>query len=241
MPGTSKWNKIEHRLFSAISMNWRGRPLTSHEVIVQTIAATTTRTGLTVRAQIDTGSYPAGVKISDQEMAALHISRHGFHGDWNYTLHPDTGQARGPAAPGPQAPTGWDRATLTHPALTGLPRDDLDDLAAALAGPWSTQREQDRNQRRGSDRQRAPGAGPPPKLTLADRVLATLLHQHLALPYPLLAQLLGVNRTTISRAIQQTRPLLDQHRLATAGPPAARLHLRALMRATGSPSGRLGP
>ena len=226
-PGTSKWNRIEHRLFSHISMNWRGRPLTSHEVIVQTIAATTTRTGLTVRARLDTGLYPTGVKISDQQMAALPITRHDFHGDWNYCLHPDTGQARGPAEPGPQAPTGWDRATLAHPALTGLPRNDLDDLAAALADPWSTQREQDRHQRRGSDRQRAPGAGPPPKLTLADRVLATLLHQHLALPYPLLAQLLGVNRTTISRAIQQTRPLLDQHGLATAGPPATRLHTLA--------------
>src|SRR5216684_280385 len=134
-PGTSKWNKIEHRLFSHITMNWRGRPLTSHEVIVQTIAATTTRTGLTVRAQLDTGSYPAGVKISDQEMAALPITRHDFHGDWNYCLHPDTGQARGPAEPGPQAPTGWDRATLAHPALTGLPRNDLHDLVAALAGP----------------------------------------------------------------------------------------------------------
>ena len=70
------------------------------------------------------------------------------------------GCARGPAEPGPRAPSGWDRATLAHPALTGLPRNDLDDLAAALAGPWSTQREQDRHQRRGSDRQRAPGAGP---------------------------------------------------------------------------------
>jgi Rhodopirellula transposase DDE domain/Helix-turn-helix of DDE superfamily endonuclease len=226
-PGTSKWNRIEHRLFSAISMNWRGRPLTSHEVIVETIAATTTRTGLTVHAELDTGSYPAGVRISDQHMAALPITRHDFHGDWNYCLHQDTGQARGPAEPGPQAPAGWDRATLAHPALTGLPRNDLDDLAAALAGPWSTQREQDRHQRRGSDRQRAPGAGPPPKLTLADRVLATLLHQHLALPYPLLAQLLGVNRTTISRAIQQTRPLLDQHGLATAQQPAARLRTLA--------------
>jgi len=226
-PGTSKWNKIEHRLFSAISMNWRGRPLTSHEVIVETIAATTTRTGLTVRAQLDTGSYPTGVKISDQEMAALPITCHDFHGDWNYCLHPDTGQACGPAEPGPQAPAGWDRATLAHPALTGLPRNDLQDLAAALAGPWRTQREQDRNQRRGSDRQRAPGAGPHPKLTLADRVLATLLHQHLGLPYPLLAQLLGVNRTTVSRAIQETRPLLDQHRLATAGPPATRLRTLA--------------
>ena len=226
-PGTSKWNKIEHRLFSAISMNWRGRPLTSHEVIVQTIAATTTRTGLTVRAQLGTGSYPTGVKVSDQEMAALPITRHGFHGDWNYCLHPDTGQARGPAEPGPHAPAGWDRAALAHPALTGLPRNDLQDLAAALTGPWSTQREQDRRQRRGSDRQRAPGAGAPPKLTLADRVLATLLHQHLTLPHPLLAQLLGVNRTTISRAIQETRPLLGQHGLATARPPAARLHTLA--------------
>src|SRR5450755_440954 len=205
-PGTSKWNKIEHRLFSAISMNWRGRPLTSHEVIVQTIAATTTRTGLTVQAELDTGLYPTGVKVSDQQMAALAITRHHFHNDWNYTLHPHSGQACGPADPGPQAPSGWDRAALARPALTGLPRKELDDLVAALAGPWKAQREQDRHQRRGSDRQRAPGAGPPPRLTLADGVLATLLRQHLALPCPLLAQLLGVNRTTISRAVQETRP-----------------------------------
>jgi DDE family transposase/DDE superfamily endonuclease len=226
-PGTSKWNQIEHRLFSAISMNWRGRPLTSHEVIVETIAATTTRTGLTVRAQLGAGSYPTGVKVSDQQMAGLAITRHGFHGDWNYTLLPHAGRARGPAEPGPEAPSGWDRATLAHPALTGLPRKDLDDLIAALAGPWSTRREQDRHQRRGSVRQRAPGAGPPAKLSLADRVLATLLHRHLALPYPLLAHLLGVNRTTIGRAIQQTRPLLDQHGPATAEPPATRLHTLA--------------
>jgi hypothetical protein len=87
-PGTSKWNKIEHRLFSAIAMNWRGRPLTSHEVIVQTIAATTTRTGLKVRAELDTNSYPKGVKVTDRQMKALPITRHDFHGDWNYTLHP---------------------------------------------------------------------------------------------------------------------------------------------------------
>jgi len=90
-PGTSKWNKIEHRLFSHISMNWRGRPLTSHEVIVQTIAATTTRTGLTVNAELDTGSYPKGIKISDKDMKALEtrsITRHDFHGEWNYTMDP---------------------------------------------------------------------------------------------------------------------------------------------------------
>ena len=91
-PGTSKWNKIEHRLFSHISMNWRGRPLESHEVIVNTIAATTTRTGLAVHAELDTADYPKGIKISDQRMKDLETSktlvRHDFHGEWNYTLNP---------------------------------------------------------------------------------------------------------------------------------------------------------
>jgi hypothetical protein len=97
-PGTSKWNKIEHRLFSHITMNWRGRPLTSHEVIVNTIAATTTRAGLTVRAGLDPGSYPEGAKVSDEQMAALPIDRHHWHGDWNYTLRPQ------PPAPPPPPP-----------------------------------------------------------------------------------------------------------------------------------------
>jgi hypothetical protein len=90
-PGTSKWNKIEHRLFSHISMNWRGRPLTSHEVIVQTIAATTTRTGLTVDAELDTASYPKGIKITAQQMNDLEqraLRRHDFHGEWNYSFIP---------------------------------------------------------------------------------------------------------------------------------------------------------
>ena len=87
-PGTSKWNKIEHRLFSRITMNWRGRPLASHEVIVNSIAATTTRTGLTVHAELDDGAYPAGIKVSDAEMGALPLLRHYWHGEWNYTLFP---------------------------------------------------------------------------------------------------------------------------------------------------------
>ena len=82
-PGTSKWNKIEHRLFSAITMNWRGRPLASHEVIVNTIAATTTATGLTVHAELDPGAYPTGVTISQAELDALPLDRHDWHGDWN--------------------------------------------------------------------------------------------------------------------------------------------------------------
>jgi len=85
-PGTSKWNKIEHRLFSAISMNWRGRPLTSHQVIVDLIANTTSRTGLKVRARLDQGYYPTGIKITDKQLAAVPLTRHQFHGDWNYTI-----------------------------------------------------------------------------------------------------------------------------------------------------------
>jgi hypothetical protein len=85
-PGTSKWNKVEHRLFSHISTNWRGRPLVSHEVIVELIAATQTRSGLTVRAELDQGSYPLGVKVSDRELAAVPLRRHDWHGEWNYTV-----------------------------------------------------------------------------------------------------------------------------------------------------------
>ncbi len=87
-PGTSKWNKIEHRLFSFITINWRGKPLRSYRTIVQLIAATTTMTGLKVRAELDEKKYPKGVKISDDQMAAVNLSRHSFHGDWNYTISP---------------------------------------------------------------------------------------------------------------------------------------------------------
>jgi Rhodopirellula transposase DDE domain len=87
-PGTSKWNRIEHRLFSAISMNWRGRPLASHQVIVELIGATTTRTGLRVRAELDRGRYPLGTRVGDAELAVVPLVRHAFHGEWNYTIQP---------------------------------------------------------------------------------------------------------------------------------------------------------
>src|SRR6202047_4564991 len=89
-PGTSKWNKIEHRLFSFISQNWRAKPLVSYRVIVELISATTTRTGLTVRCELDTGRYPSGIVVSDAEMATLNIKRAEFHGEWNYTISPNT-------------------------------------------------------------------------------------------------------------------------------------------------------
>ncbi len=87
-PGTSKWNKIEHRLFSHISMNWRGQPLISHEVIINLIAGTTTRTGLKVHAELDDSLYPAGIKVSDAEFGKIRITRNEFHGEWNYRIDP---------------------------------------------------------------------------------------------------------------------------------------------------------
>ena len=87
-PGTSKWNKIEHRMFCHITQNWRGRPLVSHEVIVELIGSTTTRSGLTIRADLDASSYPTGIKVTDAELAAVRLEPADFHGDWNYTIAP---------------------------------------------------------------------------------------------------------------------------------------------------------
>jgi hypothetical protein len=88
-PGTSKWNKIEHRLFSFITQNWRSRPLTSHEAIVNLIASTRTRAGLQVKAALDANRYPTKIKVSDSEFATIRLQRHEFHGDWNYTITPN--------------------------------------------------------------------------------------------------------------------------------------------------------
>jgi hypothetical protein len=93
-PGTSKWNKIEHRLFSFITINWRGKPLRSYRTIVQLIAATTTENGLKVRAELDENKYPKGIKVSDLQMAAVNLTRHPFHGDWNYTVSPKRNHPR---------------------------------------------------------------------------------------------------------------------------------------------------
>ena len=87
-PGTSKWNKIEHRMFSYISLNWRGKPLISHEVIVNLIAGTTTRTGLKIQAELDTNVYPKGIQVTDEELEKVQIQKADFHGEWNYTILP---------------------------------------------------------------------------------------------------------------------------------------------------------
>lgn len=199
-PGTSKWNKIEHRLFSHITMNWNGRPLTSHEVIVQSIAATTTRTGLRVRAELDTNTYPTGVRIKDAEMAALPLTRHAFQGAWNYALHPHPSPVI-PAARDPQTPDPeWDQALLSDPALTGMTRQQLNDLTETLAPDGDIRR------------------GRPPRLAFADQVLATVLHLRAALAAEPLAVLFGTSRTAMHRTLLKNRRLLEAHGITI--PPA---------------------
>ncbi|MFH8739514.1 ISAzo13 family transposase [Streptomyces sp. NPDC017964] len=199
-PGTSKWNKIEHRLFSHITMNWRGRPLTSHEVILQTIAATTTRTGLRVEAALDTNAYPTGVRIGDAEMAALPLTRHAFHGDWNYALHPQPRPAV-PAARTPDASeTEWDQALLSDPALTGMSRQQLVDLTKTLGPDGDTRR------------------GRPPRLSFPEQVLATVLHLRVALAAEPLAVLFASSRTAMHRTLLKNRRLLKSHGIVI--PPA---------------------
>jgi transposase len=205
-PGTSKWNKVEHRLFSHITMNWRGRPLTSHDVVINSIAATTTRTGLTVQARLDAGTYPTGVKVSNAQMAALPVSRHPFHGDWNYTLHP----AAGPTA-GPPAGTGQQPGPAALPELTGLAPADLDELIARLAALRQARREQRARSHPAGDARHKPRSGRPPVFPFGDRVVATVLHLRLSLPDDTLAHLLGTSRSTIRRALTEIRDLLDQH------------------------------
>jgi transposase len=205
-PGTSKWNKVEHRLFSHITMNWRGRPLTSHDVIINSIAATTTRTGLTVQADLDDGTYPTGVKVSNAQMAALPISRHPFHGDWNYTLHPAAGHTAGPPASNDQ-----EHLPAALPELTGLAPADLDQLITQLAALRQAQREQRARSHPASDARHKPRSGRPPLFPFPDRVVATVLHLRLSLPDDTLAHLLGTSRSTIRRALTEIRDLLDQH------------------------------
>src|SRR5487761_1622812 len=226
-PGTSKWNKIEHRLFCHITRTWRARPLASHQVIIDTIAATTTAAGLTVTAALDISSYPLGAEVSDEQMKELEervITRHGFHGGWNYTLLPVPRPA--PAAPAPPAPpaaSAW-LETLAHPALTGMTRGDLGALAAALELPSAAAREQRLHLARGKPRARnsGPAAG---KLTLTAAVTAAIARQRHGMPCRLLGQLLGVDESTISLATHRLTPLLQQQNtaIAPAGPRIASL------------------
>jgi len=234
-PGTSKWNKVEHRLFSQITMNWRGRPLTSHDVILRSIAATTTSTGLTVAAALDDGRYPTGSGVSDQQMTDLKqhaLTPHGFHGTWNYTVRPPLhGPDLPPGPPAPPSRLAQATGALDRPALTGMTRQDLAALAAALQLPFRAAREQHLYTARGGPRRRAGHASRPcqGKLDLTAHLVVTLLHQHLSLPGCQIAALLGLDPTVVNDAIRLTTPLLAAHG-ATTGPAPAKVRTLADLR-----------
>jgi len=233
-PGTSKWNKIEHRLFSQITLGWRGRPLTSYDVVINTISAVTTRTGLSVTAVLDANPCPAGTKISDEQMKAIegrHLTRHQFHGEWNYTVLPVPRPAPGPE-PEPARSGRCSAGLLNHPALTGIDPAALTALADALEIPFRARHEQRRYLRQGHTRQRAPGAGGSNrKLDLTDHLLAVRLRQHLDLPGKVIGALLGADKTTISHATSLTASLLaTQPQPPAAQPPGIRLRTLASLR-----------
>jgi Rhodopirellula transposase DDE domain len=217
-PGTSKWNQIEHRLFCQITLAWRGRPLTSYDVIINTIGAVTTKTGLTATAVLDRNTYPAGIKISGQQVKDIEdrcLARHAFHGEWNYALLPVPRPAPDPD-PEPAAPPGPDLHALADPAITGLPREDLAALAASLEIPLAAAREQrlylSRGRPRRIDNHRVPRA----RLTPPARVLAAVFRYRLGMTGRAIAALLGIDPSAISIATREIAALAG----TAAGPLA---------------------
>jgi len=228
-PGTSKWNKIEHRLFSQITLAWRGRPLTSHDVIINTISAVTTATGLTVTAVLDQARYPTGVQIRDEQMRDLEdraLTRHAFHGDWNYTLLPAWRPPGPPPAPAALPPAAAAQAALApviaalaSPELTGLSRQDLAALAASLELSHAAAREQRLHLDRGHPRRTRTGPAGPYKYPLRTQLLAALCHHRHGMPYTHIAALLGAHYSTIAEACQAVTALLGTGHPALASGP----------------------
>ena len=208
-PGTSKWNKIEHRLFCHITRTWRARPLMTKEDAVAGIAATTTYQGLKCTAVLDEGRYPGKIKISDQRMKYLEeriLDRQETRGEWNYAVPP---APRPGPDPEPDPDPGPDPALLTAlAALAGITGPGA--LLAAVAVPWAAAREQRLHLDRGAARRKASG-GTPWKLPFTAIVTAAACHQRLRMPYRLLAELLGAHETTISLAARRVIPLLAAH------------------------------
>ena len=225
-PGTSKWNRIEHRLFCQISLAWRARPLTSYDVIIDTIGRVTTKTGLTAIAVLDENACPTGTEIADEQMRDIEercLIRGGWHGEWNYTLlaHP----AAPEPAPDPEPPNQARQDALNHPVLTGLQPGDLKALAAALEVPFDAGREQKYHLRRGRRRVNAVRrAGPHGNLRtdVTGHVLILRLRDHLRLGHKASAVLFGIHPTSVSHAATLTRRLIGENAIPvpiSAAPP----------------------
>lgn len=224
-PGTSKWNKIEHRLFSHITMNWRGRPLTSHEVVLNTIAATTTRTGLRVEAALDHGSYPTGIAVSRDQLLALPITAHADHSRWNYSIAPAGGTVAPPRADERTATRERTLQTLADPRLAGMNSRELEVLQAQLAPAQAARTEQRRYVLRGGRRVATTGRSRA-LLSDADEVLITVVYLRQVCPQKVLCDLLGINPVTIGQAIKATRQLLDEQKISIT-PTVVRYFTRA--------------
>ncbi|WP_449334135.1 ISAzo13 family transposase [Streptomyces kaempferi] len=210
-PGTSKRNKVEHRLFSRITHSLRGRPLTSYEILLQSISATRTRTGLTVSAVLDENDYPTGRTLTKDERKAIlqRVQRDDFHGEWNYTIAPYDSHQAPPADPvRAKAPPIPAEATylLTHSALTGMSREQFDRLVEDLEPCRRVLAEAEREKRKGLNRRgHNPGFG---FLDHRHRVLAAVLSRRNTVTLTLTARLLGRDRNTLSYHAHRTMPLL---------------------------------
>jgi hypothetical protein len=212
-PGTSKWNKIEHRLFCHITRTWRARPLMTKQDAVAGIAATTTYQGLKVTAVLDDAAYPGGVKVGGRRMRHLEervLDRDPFHGEWNYAVRPaPAGPAPGPpAAPAP-AP---DLERLA--AEAGI--DDLGALLEAVTLPWQAAREQRLHLDRGHARRKDSGCAP--LLPLAAVITAAARHHRLQETYQQLGDLLGVHDSTVSLAVRRITPIIQQQGITPLRP-----------------------
>ena len=228
-PGTSKWNKIEHRLFCHITRTWHARPLMTAEDAVAGIAATVTGQGLKCTAVLDDAGYPKGRQISDARMRHLEdrvLDRGAVRGEWNYAVLPRPRSAPEPE-PEPERPGRCPPAALNHPALTGMDPGDLHALAAALDVPSGARREQRNYARRGGRRVNAvkngDGSNGHRRTDLTDHLIAFRLREHLRLPVQAIGALLGIDPSTVSHATTLTARLLASNGIpqpATAPPPA---------------------
>jgi hypothetical protein len=229
-PGTSKWNKIEHRLFCHITRTWRARPLMTAEDAVAGIAATVTGQGLKCTAILDEAGYPTGRKISDARMRYLQdrvLDRGAVRGEWNYTVRPASRPAPEPdPGPEPERPGRWSQAVLNHPALTGMDPGGLHALATALDVPFGARREQRNYANRGHRRVNAikngDGSNGRRRIDLTDHLIIFRLREHLHLPTQAIGVLLGIDPSTVSHATALTARLLASSGIpqpATAPPP----------------------
>jgi Rhodopirellula transposase DDE domain len=241
-PGTSKWNKIEHRLFCHITRTWRAWPLMTREDAVAGIAATTTSQGLKVTAVLDGTAYPGKIKISDDRVHYLEdrlLDRHSPRGEWNYTVLP---APRPAPAPAPQPAPGPSPALLAALAtLAGIPT--LDTLLAAVAVPAAAAREQRLHLARGHPRRQASGGGPK-KLPYPAIVAAAACHHQAGVSYQLLSDLLGVHNSTLSYAASHLTPILAQHgitRRYQRAPIRTPAQLHQLAATSGIPATTLTP